>query len=216
MNTLCFTGWQQPFDALKGIAPDGLHFNYSDCKSYHEIADKLEQTDREYDRIVAWSLGAQIVMKLLDDGVIKTRELVMLAPPWQIVQSPEVLDATPPHVLDETIMRYKKNPEAVIEHFQSLIHMGDVKQKELIREELGDMPAVWPEGLAWLKFLKGFSCRKLRFNDMPKHIRIFHGDADIIVPVTQVEYFRLALPQSEIFILEGCAHAPQEYGIRID
>jgi pimeloyl-ACP methyl ester carboxylesterase len=211
MKTICFTGWQQPHDGLKSIAPDALHFNYTNCRSLAEIIDKFANIDTEYDRIVTWSLGSQIALKLLDDGVLKAKELVMLAPPWQIIQSPEVLDATPPHVLDETISRYKKDPEAVIEHFQSLVFLGAINQKEVLREALGDLPAIWPEGMAWLKFLKSFSCRKLHFNDMPKRIRIFHGDADVIVPVTQVEYFREKLPQAEIFILEGCSHAPQEY-----
>lgn len=209
MKTLCLTGWQQPYDALKDYAPeDALHLDYSACAHEDELYEKIAGHGADFDTLVGWSLGGQLLLKALDDGVLNAKRLVLLSTAWQIVQTQDFLDATPPEVIAETISNYKKDAVAVMESFQALLLMGDAQQKHLAREYLCDTPAIWPCGLQWLKFLQKFSCARLRWNNLPKSVTFIHGDADVIAPVGQMEYFRRSIRQAEIYIIEGCAHAP--------
>ena len=207
MSTLTLTGWQQRADALEAIAPNARHLDYSACATPEELYAAIGE-DNAFDTVIGWSLGGQLALKALEDGVITANHLLLLSTPWQLVQTREVMDATPPHTLQETVQSYRKNPEAVIDSFQPLLLMGDAQQKQLARAWLGDPPPVWPAGLAWLKFLQTFSCARLRFDRLPARVSLVHGDADVVAPVTQVEYFRHRMPGADIYIMEGCAHAP--------
>ena len=208
MSTLCLTGWQQPPDALSLIAPDALHLDYSAHANVASVYDLIEPHGTVFDTVIGWSLGGQIALNLLDQGKISCNHLVLLSVAWQLVQSREITDATPPDILDETIRGYRRDPAKTLEGFAPLLVMNDVDQKELTREFLRELPSIWPSGSSWLKFLKEFSCSRLSFHDMPKRITIIHGDADVIAPVTQLGYFREALPKADIYVIEGCAHAP--------
>jgi pimeloyl-[acyl-carrier protein] methyl ester esterase len=59
----------------------------------------------------------------------------------------------------------------------------------------------------WLKELERFSCFDVNFSETPRTL-YFHGAGDMIVHVSQAEYFRERIKNFRLEIFNNCGHAP--------
>ncbi len=213
MTALCLTGWQQPHDALRDVAPlDAVHFDYSahgDLPScYRALAEFAE-----VDALVGWSLGGMIAMVAVAHGIVKPKRLVLIAAQYQYLSDDHFPYAMSLAMAEETKQFYFTDPEAMLQQFQLLMVKGDTHEKQLARRMFSVRPKPWKNGFFWLEQLAMIRACDMDMAGFPP-TAIVHGERDIIAPPEHAQYLHKAIVGSELHLLEGCAHAPHLHDAR--
>jgi pimeloyl-[acyl-carrier protein] methyl ester esterase len=206
-GALCLSGWGQPHDALAVIAPDATHIDYA----HHAVEQALEAIAAagHHDRVIGWSLGGQLAVRAISHGIIKPKQLVLIAVPFQFVKNEALPLGMPRDTYDQFKQNYSTNPKRTLNKAWELISYGDVRDK-YVREQLAKhdknkvLQADW---WRWLHDLEKFSCEGLTFDAFPPTLLI-HGDKDAVVWTEQSERFAGLIDRSTLEIWPGCGHAP--------
>jgi pimeloyl-ACP methyl ester carboxylesterase len=208
MKIITITGWGQKENALDEFA-SGLgevtnipYVNYSGIKELYKKIDQIE----ECDLLIGWSLGAQLATRLVADGKLSPKLLVLLAPPFQYVSDDNIKDGIHPFAFSTFKAAYSAFPSNTIRKFGIMVCQNDDHAMSII-ETMDDNKNHHKSWIKWLDVLAGFSCNNINFEKFP-HTVIFHGDGDTITPVTQGKLFHEAIKDSRLEILEHCGHAP--------
>lgn len=208
-RTLTLSGWGQPCDALLSLLPGSEAVEYARHASPQAALLEILERARYVDRIVAWSLGAQLALRAVASGRLRLKQLVLIAPPFQFVKTEALPLGMPADLFAMFCDNYRRNPERTLRKAWELIAFGDI-QTERIRMVLAgqDRQAVLArDWLAWLHCLEIFSCTGLNLSDPPPTLLI-HGDQDAVVYPKQMAQFSSILPNAATLMLEQCGHAP--------
>lgn len=210
MRVMTFTGWGQKVDALASIVPEGAtasHIHYQHFEGYKELLPFLK--GKHCDVAIGWSLGGQIVLRAVSEGIIFPQLVVLLATPFEFLVGP-----TNPFGMDITSFNnferdFYTLPVKTQRKFSLLMNKYDTKASSLNKEILASLPS--PEGwLIWLRELKYFSCAELNLSLLPKTL-IIHGARDAVVSVEQAYMLQRHIRGSSIAMLEDAGHAPQRH-----
>jgi len=209
MRTLCISGWGQPHDALISIAPDATHFEYAHHNSPEEAIAALIEAAQSYERIIGWSLGGQLAVRAISQGLIKPKKLVLIGVPFQFVRDKKLNLGMPRDTYDIFCANYAENPERTLKKSWNLIAYGDVREVQVkaYLTTLGRKKMLEKNWHRWLEYLNGFSCADLNFAHFPPTLLI-HGDKDAVVWHEQSQHFVKHLPHSTLETFIGCGHAP--------
>ncbi len=191
MNIVCLTGWQQEPDALAGIAPDALHFEYGAYDNVHAMFKALPDN---VDLAIGWSLGGQLLVRAIAEGYIKTDRLLLLSASFQCIAKAHFSQGMPEPDFRAIKNSYRTNPQEMLARFQALAGIGG-------------MPDLWDNGLFWLEELGRTSCRTLDFSNFPE-TWVIHSTNDAVVSFASAEEFVTRIPSSTLFPLRACGHAP--------
>lgn len=207
MKTLCLSGWSQAADALATVAPEGaVAFDYGCYASIEEFYAALGREQPEV--VIGWSLGGQLAVRAVVEGVIAPRKLVLIAAPYQCAADEAFTAATSAAALAESRAAFVANPEGMLKQFYALCAMGDARQKEvMLALRKGKAPQEGRHWLYWYDELVRFSFHGADLSAVPETTLIY-GEADCIVPLAQGEAYLQALPKAQIHRLPHCAHAP--------
>ncbi|MBM3618216.1 MAG: alpha/beta fold hydrolase, partial [Alphaproteobacteria bacterium] len=190
MRVLAFSGWAQSADALKDVLPDGAHsFDYGAFPTVVTCFDALRS--EKPDVVIGWSLGGQVALRAITDGVISPRKIILLSTHYQAAKSEEIQDAAPPESLVKLLDDYIADRAAMLKPFYLTCAYGDSAQRAVMK----GMQAASAEGenwLYWLEELVAFSCETLDYDKIPPATLIY-GEADCIVPVSQAHRFAAKL-----------------------
>jgi pimeloyl-ACP methyl ester carboxylesterase len=204
MNILTLSGWGQPADALKEVAPNAKHMAYGQYQSVDGFFTSLTGADV----LIGWSLGGQLAVRAVAEKVCSPKLLVLLAAPYQFVASPEFFGAMPPELFREFCDNYYADPYGTMHRFCGIIAKGDTQEREItqaLRADLiGHDAAQWKH---WLEELGRFSCRTIDFSHFPMTVLV-QGDQDAVVRPLHAEAFEKSMSNAELFLLKGCGHAP--------
>lgn len=209
MRTACLTGWGQPADALKSIAPDAIHIDYTRHSSANAALLEITAQAREAHLLIGWSLGGQLALRAIATGMIAPKKLVLIAAPYQFVKSPVLPIGMPADTFATFKQNYANNPIATLNKAWALIAKDDdnahhVRERLAAqdKEQLSHYP--WE---AWLTILEQYNCRNLYLDEAPETL-IIHGDKDYVVYPQQSEKMLTILPKATLHTLKGCGHAP--------
>ncbi len=206
INTLAFSGWAQPHDALQSLLPHAQFVDYAPYSSVYAIKEILPQLD--VDLVVGWSLGGIIARQLIQRGVLQAKALVMIAAPYQYVRDETVQDAMPQETFEQFYANYRDDTQRTIKRFHGLLVKGDSRMRDILGA-LGHHPSVeqverW---LLWMDFLQRYSAEHEDYSMLPPTLLI-HGKQDVVVPYAQSEMMHQKLSQSQLMGLEDAAHVP--------
>jgi pimeloyl-[acyl-carrier protein] methyl ester esterase len=208
-TTICLSGWGQPHDALSAIAPDATHFDYAHHATPEEAISAIANAAKNHERIIGWSLGGQLAVRGIAAGLIKPKQLILVAVPFQFVKNKILPIGMPQDTYDLFIQNYAKNPARTLRKAWDLIAYNDVREAQ-VKSKLAkhDQKNVMEKNWGrWLEHLNDFSCNDLRFENFPPTL-IIHGDQDAVVRYEQAQFFARHLPQYTLETLPGCGHAP--------
>lgn len=221
VSVLCFSGWGQKYNSLEFIFKEEIFknlnlnvssFDYSSLFSFQEVCQNIINDKINPDIVVGWSLGGQILCRLIAAKIIKPKFLILIAPPFQLVQKRENLNPDfrleaymSKRTFDEFYQNFAKAPDKTLKKFAILTAMNDKNAAEIAKTlDINDKNH---EQLKfWLEELGNFSCKDLDFADFPPCL-YFHGSSDMIVHVFQAKYFQ-KIPEITTKIIEKCGHAP--------
>lgn len=210
MNIITLNGWGQPHDGLKVLAPNATHLFYSQHDSSTAFFNSFRHhAEPEIDVMIGWSLGGQLAVRLVAEGLASPRLLVLLGAPYQFVACGDFPAAMPPEMNAAFRDSYLANTHKTVKKFTGLIGKGDRLGKKVMTR-LGEhqhSSASVKRWLPWLDELSNFSCSKLNFELFPPTLLI-HGAQDAIVRSKHAEAFAEKLPQVHLEIWDGCGHAP--------
>lgn len=205
-DILTFSGWTQPSDALRPIAPDATYVDYARAANVNEVAGLLPQ--HEVDLVIGWSLGGIVARQLIRQGALKAKALVLIASPYQYVQSAAIKSAMPQDTFDLFYANYRDDTQRTVSRFHGLLVKGDSRMKELYGL-LGHHPAVEDTAiwLPWMDFLHSYSAEHEDYSGLPP-VLLIHGRQDVVVPYAQSELMQQKLSSSQLLTLEDSAHTP--------
>lgn len=206
-NIVTLSGWGQAFDALASVTPVGTtHIDYS---NFANISDFFACIKKESpDIIVGWSLGGQLALRAISEGIIKPKALVLLAVPYQFVASKEIKCAMDRDSFRFFYSSFENDPVKTIKRFMTLISQNDTHGHEILKElrhnTKTENASRW---LYWLDELENFSCSLLDFSNIPKTFAV-HGRDDTIVDISQTGLFKSLIRDYKLEVFESCGHAP--------
>jgi pimeloyl-[acyl-carrier protein] methyl ester esterase len=204
--SLTLSGWAQPHDALRAIAPDAHHFTYAPFFTIEEVMDGL-RPHAQTQIAIGWSLGGVLLMHAAAHGFIQPEMLVILSSPAQFVA-----DATFPHGMgQETFQLFQENfhtnPQKTARRFNHLIADGDAEYHQVVSALNAQPDADYTPWAKWLDVLKHLRHDALPLHRLPRTLLIY-GAQDSIVAAAQGQYLHEKIPRSQLILLPNCAHAP--------
>ena len=111
-----------------------------------------------------------------------------------------------PKTFEEFYENLKKMPDATLKKFAILMAMNDANASE-IAKSLDVTDKNFQNLIFWLEELRRFSCFDVDFANMPRTL-YFHGFGDMIVHVSQMDYFKNAIKNFHAEVFKNCGHAP--------
>lgn len=209
MKTVTVSGWGQPYDSLRVIAPEAHHIDYVHLNSLDAALEKIAKEAAGADIAIGWSLGGKLLSHAISRGMIAPKRLILLGVPFQFVQSERLMLGLPRDTYEIFCANYLSNPRRTLRKGWDLIAYKDVNEVQ-VQEALAqydikmEMDRGWGK---WLDILSDFTCHALEFEHFPPTL-IVHGNRDEVVWPEQARHFEKQLPKSQLEIWDGCAHAP--------
>lgn len=206
---LCLSGWGQKFDSLESIF-DPIFFvsslNYSKFNNVEKFFDEVATKNLNPDILVGWSLGGQLAARLIEKKILAPKLLILIAPPFQMLKDLRIQAAMGLDAYHEFYGNFVKAPTKTLKQFSILTSMNDRNAAEIARNL--DVTEENFENLKfWLEELARFSCFDVDFSNMPRTL-YFHGAGDMIVHVSQSQYFKERIKNFRLEIFKNCGHAP--------
>lgn len=204
-KTLTFSGWGQKHTSLQNICGNNAtHIHYAKHSSIDALFDALKNT--ETDLVIGWSLGGQLALRAINEGIIRTKKLVLLATPFQFIKSNDLKCGMSKDNFEEFKTSYQTQPEKTLQRFAQLIAKNDTHQKNIAKTLLTNFET-HENWVYWLNQLGKFSCKEINFNTIPDTL-IIHGIDDTIVDFSQTSLFMPFIPPNQILSFDKCGHAP--------
>lgn len=195
MKILTFTGWGQQELPI----PQSHSFSFL-SKPDIEAAWKHYTGSTQPDIIIAWSLGGAVAVTLLQEEKLKTQQLILLATPFQFIDSPKKQQA-----INELKKNYQQDPRKTLKRFQQQITFGDSKTREVRSKLVTAADTTYLEN--WLPELEHVNFTNKALDKIPNTL-IIQGNKDIVVNKEQAEKWSKSLPNCTICTLPEAGHAP--------
>ena len=207
-GVVTISGWGQPHDALRSIAPDAHHAQYADAPNTAMALQQLSAVSKP-DVVIGWSLGGQLAVRAIAAGLMRPRLLVLIAAPFQFVKNTTLPIGMPADTFAGFLSNYRRRPEQTLIKAWELIQKDDSNASEVsahlqTHEKNLVLKQDW---LRWLEELNSFSCEGLHLAEFPSTLLI-HGDRDHVVYHEQSEHFASVIPHAKLVTLKNCGHAP--------
>ncbi len=211
-KVICLSGWGQKFDSLESIF-DPIFFapslvksiDYSKMNSLEEFFGEVAKVENP-DILIGWSLGGQLALRAIEKGILRPKLLVLIAPPFQMIKDSRIRSGMAPKTFAQFYKNFADAPTKTLQQFAILTAMNDRHSAEIART-LDINEENFTQLKFWLEELSKFSCFDLDFTNMPRTL-YFHGAGDMIVHVSQSEYFAQRIKNFRLEIFKNCGHAP--------
>ncbi len=189
----------------------GLNFNiqsldYSKFSDFQGVVNVAKSYNLNSDIIVGWSLGGQLALRLIAKKIFKPKLLVLIAPPFMMIKDRRVQAGMALDTFNQFRSNFATAPNQTLKKFSILTAMND-RNATQIADSLDISDHNFYQFLFWLDELKRFSCFDLDFTEMPRTV-YFHGAGDMIVHVSQAQYFANHIKNIRLEIFKNCGHAP--------
>jgi len=216
MKILTLSGWGQPHDALAAIAPDATHFDYSHFANVDEALAAISEAAKNHEAIIGWSLGGQLAVRAVANGLIFPKKLVLIGVPFQFVRNENLSLGMPQDQFQKFRDNYEKNPARTLAKAWDLVAIADANE-DAVKAKLQQFDRakmLEKNWLGWLDMLNDFSCETLDFSHFP-HTLLLHGMQDAVVAYNQSKQFAKLVPQAKHISLPDAGHAPHLHDLEL-
>jgi pimeloyl-ACP methyl ester carboxylesterase len=208
-RVLALSGWGQPHDALLALVPGAVHGEYAHHTSVRDALRSIVDMGQGCNTAIGWSLGGQLLVRAIAAGMLRPQLLVLIAAPFQFVESSELRIGMKRDKFEKFRDNYKNNPARTLDKAHELIIKGDSHEMQ-IRAHLARQDkskALAQHWLEWLHLMDGFSCADLHLADFPPTLLV-HGEDDVVVTPDQSQQFAHAIPHAKLSLWPHTGHAP--------
>jgi len=212
-SIVTLTGWGQPHDALRVIAPGALHFDFAPLSGIDAIGETLVREAPAPDLLIGWSLGGQLAARLVAKGAIRPKRLLLIAPSYQYLAGERFPDGMKQDLFEKFYENYKRSPERTIDKSWALVAKGDARAEQVSAQLMQHRARVdYTHWLRWLDELAAFSCDALDFSGFPP-ATLLHGAGDVVSQPAQSHAYMRRLPCAALHLLQQAGHAPHLHDI---
>jgi len=211
---ICLAGWGQDSQEFsnkitKILCDSGLKsfetkaFDYQSCESFSEAAREVSNL-KNPEIVFGWSLGGQVVLRLISEEIIAPKFLVLISTPICLVEKSDSskkeeenyikqnkrdkFKSVPRSEFKAFIRSFKADPENFLSNFTKKIHSNSKKKGETdfveLKKFLTTQDPDFSRLFYWLKWLGGFDGNSLEIKNFPQTL-IIHCQDDEIVPYQQ-------------------------------
>ncbi len=205
---LAVSGWAQPPDALRPLAPDAAFLDYRTCRAPQCPVQLLARHHPHITTAIGWSLGGWLLMRAIEQKKITVQQLVLIASPLQYVSTPEFTHGMDPVTFDLFVKSYASDPVRTSKRFSALIAKGDTKFSEVLEQlEYWEESAEKDTWAFWLDVLGAQQATDFTFDGFPPTL-IVQGGQDKVIARAQGEALAECIPGATLQLLEESGHAP--------
>ncbi len=234
---LCLSGWGQKFDSLEFIFNDQTFdpffvssLDYSHFAAVDEFFEFVKNNFAQQNKVgaldagsqglkpvevenlqpeivVGWSLGGQLALRLIEKKILTPKLLILIAPPFQLLKDARIQAGMASATFKKFRDDFADAPDKTLKQFAILTAMNDRNASDIARNlDVNDKN--FAQLVYWLDELARFSCFDVDFSGMPR-VLYFHGAGDMIVHVSQAQYFKERIENFHQEIFLQCGHATQ-------
>ena len=160
---------------------------------------------------MGWSLGGQLAQRAAVITPERISKLVLVASSPKFIQAEDWRHAMAGNVLEQFASNLLKNHAVTLERFLSLQVKGDDEARQvlrLLRQDIALRPTPNETALEHgLELLQTVDLRD-QLADIQCPTLWLLGERDTLVPVEVGESLEQLMPEAEVLILNGAAHAP--------
>ncbi len=222
-----------PSDEQSQKADEQATFRHTLCRtpihepsrtpSFDEAAKSLIETLPEGCIACGWSLGSMLALRAASLSPQHFKKLILIGGTPSFAQRESWPHAKPKALLDSFADAVAKAPAGTLQRFIVLLNQGDVQArlfgKKLTQQLLAtDLPdtATLMSGLDWLRNVDLRD--EVAAIDLPT--LLLHGEHDPLMPLTAAQWLAEKLPQAQLQVIPGAAHAafltnPDDFAARI-
>ncbi len=161
--------------------------------------------------LIGWSLGGMVALRLARLAPQNVRAVVLISSSARFCASEDWPCAMAPAVLTMFEKQMRGDAAETLHRFLAVQSLGgdDARaQVAQLKRRLAERP--WPseqtlrDGLAMLRH----GDIRSELAEIRQPVCVIQGDKDNVVPVAAAAALQALLPQSEVHIIDNCAHAP--------
>ena len=161
--------------------------------------------------LCGWSLGGLLAMQAARLAPERVARLILVGSTPSFVQRDDWTPAQPQSVLAGFAEAVASNARATLQRFVALFNQGDTKARTIGRDInqglLSSSLAPIPTLLKGLNWLRDIDLREqVSAIDCP--VLLIHGENDPLMPVLAARWLAEHLPQVQLQVFSGAAHAP--------
>lgn len=212
-SIITLSGWGQEFNSLESIfnSPsfkdsEITSLDYSSFNNVETFFSSIKSAHQTPDILLGWSLGGQLAIRLIEKKIITPKLLILIAPPFQMVKDARIQAGMSKKTFAEFYKNFSKAPNRTLKQFSILTAMNDKNASE-IAKTLNISDKNTDNFKFWLEELARFSFFDSNFDAIPKTL-FFHGAGDMIVHVSQADYFQRNIKDFKLELFKNCGHAP--------
>ena len=161
--------------------------------------------------LCGWSLGALLALQAAALAPQRVARLVLCGATPSFVDRDGWPQAQPPALLDRFDEALADDAAATLKRFIALFNQGDRQARAITRTLTRALAAdgsadnaTLARGLDWLRRVD----LRATVKTIAQPTLIIHGDADPLMPLAAAQWLADALPQAQLTVFGGAAHAP--------
>lgn len=221
-NLTLVHGWGLGSDALDNLAlalGESFTVNRVDLPGYGDspgasplsldmLADALAATLPPRAMLCGWSLGAMVCLACAARHPRLVARLVLVGATASFIVREGWQEAMPTAQFADFRAALVADSAAQLKRFASLMHLGAAKPREAQRYLR--LRAHVPAANVLFDSLDVLATSDLRalLHDVHQPVLLVHGDADPLMPLAAAQRLHTLLPNAELEIFRGSAHAP--------
>ena len=187
-----------PFDALSSI-------------SFAQTAQALADSLPENCILCGWSLGSLLALQAASATPQHIKKLILVGGTPSFTQRADWPHAQPPALLDTFCDAIAADAAATLKRFIALFNQGDTQArligrtmiKQLLAAPLPDSDTLLT-GLGWLRDID----LREQIASITVPSLLIHGENDPLMPLAAARWLKETLPNSQLEVFSGAAHAP--------
>lgn len=164
-----------------------------------------------HSRVVGWSLGGMVAMRLAIDHPDRVAQLLLVASTPRFVTGPDWEHGLTPEVLEDFARRLRADTTATVRQFLALQVKGSEQEQRTLarlRALMSEAPPPAPAALeGGLSILRSDTLLPLLAR-ITQPVTLIHGRRDTLIPWTAAEALRKRLPRARLHLMPRAAHAP--------
>lgn len=187
-----------PFDALSS-------------PSFAQTAQALADTLPENCILCGWSLGSLLALQAASVVPQCIKKLILIGGTPSFTQRANWPHAQPPALLDTFCDAIAKDAAGTLKRFIALFNQGDAQARQIGRAMIKQLLATpLPDTatlLAGLGWLRDVDLRQ-QIASIAVPTVLIQGESDPLMPLAAAQWLKEALPNAQLEVFSGAAHAP--------